>query len=218
MNRLYVRTFALLALLVCAACGEEEKSLVTHGTFTVERPFATAATVEVEGRWFDSNASSSQFEPAWEAVTRGSSSAEAIALTLSGGTAANAQGMTVLTAFVVVLPTPLRAGQRYTIGTAIAPPSETDMPMYWHVWGPRAVTRAGEADVALRVFDYQTIGMRVENDFIARVATGTIEVLRRGEDLVELRVDVTAHDAAGRMLRLHGDFEVRAERYTPPAT
>jgi hypothetical protein len=218
MNRRYVRTFALLAVFLCAACGEEEKSLVTHGTFTVERPFATAAIVEAEGRWFDSNASAAQFEPAWNEITRGSSSAQAIALTLSGGTDPNAQGMTVLTALAVVVPTPLRAGQRYTIGSAIAPPSETDMPMYWQVWGARAVTRTGEADVALRVFDYQTVGMRVENDFIARVATGTIDVLRRGEDLVELRVDVTAHDATGRMLRLHGNFEVRAERYTPPAT
>src|SRR5688572_5302166 len=125
MNRFHVRTRALLVLLVCAGCGEEEKSLVTHGTFTIERPFATAATVEIEGRWFDTNASAAQFDPAWEAVTRGSSSAQAIAFTLAGGTPANAQGMTVLTALAVVLPTPLQTGRRYTIGAALAPPSET---------------------------------------------------------------------------------------------
>jgi hypothetical protein len=193
-------------------------SLNAHGTFVAERPFATAATMDLEGRWFDTQTSPAQFEPAWDAVTKGNTSADAVAFTLSGGTPADAQGVTVLTALVLVLPTPLQVGRRYAVGAAIAPPSETDMPMYWSVWGPRSTTRADQADVALRVFDYHTIGMRVENDFIARIATGTVDVVRRVDNSLELRVDITATDAAGRVLRLHGDVDVRAERYTPPAT
>jgi hypothetical protein len=208
---------ALVLPLVLAQCGREERSLITHGEFTAERSMAADAALQLEARVFDVEMPAADFDPMWRVVTRGSSAVPAIAVTLQGGGEPDASGMAVLAAMVLVLPTPLGNGAVWPIGRVYAPASEVEMPMYWHDWGPRELSGPGEAGIVLRIFDYHSVGMRVENDFIARTATGTVRVLGRGDDAVQLRLDITATNEDDATVRLHGDFQLRAERYTPPS-
>lgn len=177
-----------------------------------------AAELLLESRVYDTSMSSADFEAVWDAITRGSQGAAAVAITLHGGGEADAGGKRVLAAVSLVLPAPLAGGATYPISSAYLPESETAMPMYWDDWGARESERPGEAEIALRVFDYHANGMLVENDFVARSAAGTVRVLDRGGNAIQLRLDVTATDRSGATLRLYGDFELRAERFTPPPT
>jgi hypothetical protein len=213
-----VTLFALAALLLAPGCGREERTVNVRGSFHVERDAGRPDVVGLEGRAYHPRISEESFRFTWDAVNgRGSAGGTVgVMLTLSGGGSADAAGVAVLTGMMLAVPLPLTAGATYPVTGTFPPPGAAYMPMYWEGWGERRLVRAGEGEVALRVFDYHTIGMRVENEFIATAVNGTVQVTARYGDQVELRLDITASDAAGRQLRLHGDFTASNERYTPP--
>jgi hypothetical protein len=212
-----VTIFALAALLL-AGCGREERTVNVHGSFHLERDAGRPDVVGLEGRAHTPRISEESFRFTWDAVNGrgGGGGTVGVMLTLSGGGSADAAGVAVLTGMVLAVPLPLSAGASYPVTGTFPPPGAGYMPMDWAGWGERRLARAAEGEVALRVFDYHTIGMRVENEFIATAVSGTVQVTARRSDQVELRLDITATDAAGRQLRLHGDFTATNERYTPP--
>ncbi|CAN5871410.1 hypothetical protein BH23GEM9_BH23GEM9_28740 [soil metagenome] len=179
----------------------------------VDRDVGRNDVLGLEGRLYQDEIERSRFDAAWTAVVRGTPSIEALALTTSGGEP-DENGVTVLAGLAIVIPTPLTVGAVYPISRTIVPPS--GMPLYWRIWGPRELVTPGQAEISLRVFDYHSIGMRVENEHIAQAAAGTVRVLKREGDEMTLRIDVTTTDAAGKQVMLRGDFTVNPERYTPP--
>jgi hypothetical protein len=202
-------------VLVLAGCGREERTLVTTGVLTEERG-ASTAVMGLEGRLFEGDFREAEFRQMWNAVTSAAAPFDAMALTLSGGTAGES-GVSRLAGMVLVTPLPLARGARYEVGRALPPPARTGMPMYWSSWGRRDLQTPGQAEIAYRSFDYHAVGMIVENDFVAESAAGTVEVVERHRgDQVVLRADITMTAADGRTVRLRGDIRVVAERYTPP--
>jgi hypothetical protein len=202
-------------LLLVGACGREQRTIDVRGSFDVQRQLGGAAVLALEGRLYQDDLPSSDFDAMWSIVTRGTQAASGVTVTLSGGSERDASGRSVLAGVILVMPTPLSTGATYPIQHALAVPAQ-GMPMYWSFWGPVHMLVPGRADVGVRIFDYHASGMVVENDHVAVAATGTIEVLRRLGQQVELRLDVTTTDAAGRQATLRGDFTISPERYTPP--
>jgi hypothetical protein len=213
-----ITMFALAALLLTAGCGREERTVHVRGSFQLERDVGRPDVVGLEGRAYHPRIPEEAFRFTWDAVNGlgGAGGTVSVMLTLSGGSEQDAAGVAVLTGLMLAVPLPLTAGASYPVTGTFPPPGSAYMPMDWEGWGERRLDRAGEGEVALRVFDYHTIGIRVENEFIATAVTGTVQVTGRYRDHVDLRLDITATDAAGRQLRLHGDFAATNERYTPP--
>lgn len=208
---------ALAALLPALGCGREERTVNVRGSFQLERDAGRPDVVGLEGRAYQPRIPEESFRFTWDAVNgRGGGDTFGVMLTLAGGSDTNDAGVAVLTGMMLVVPLPLVAGASYAVTGTFPPPGSNYMPMAWEGWGERRLVRAGEGEVSLRIFDYHTIGMRVENEFIATAVTGTVEVTARYSDQAELRLDITATNAEGRQVRLHGDFTASNERYTPP--
>jgi hypothetical protein len=206
---------AVLLLPLLMACGREERTLNVQGSFEAAREVGGDVVLELEGRLPDNQLPTPDFNAMWDVVTRGSQAASGIAVTLHGGTPRDDTGLATLAGMILVLPAPLTAGATYPIERALAVPSQA-MPMYWGHWGPVQLLSPGKADIGLRVFEYQASGMAVQNDFVAVQASGTVQVLRRRGQQVEMRLDVMASDTAGRAATIRGNFTLTPERYTPP--
>jgi hypothetical protein len=213
-----ITMITLAVLLLSAGCGREELTVNVRGSFQLDREVGRPDVVGLEGRAYHPRIREESFRFTWDAVKGrgGAGGTVGVMLTLSGGGSPDAAGVNVLTGMMLAVPLPLTAGASYPVTGTFPPPGSAYMPMDWEGWGERQLDRPGEGLVALRVFDYHTIGMRVENEFIATAVTGTVQVTARYRDHVDLRLDITATDAAGRQLRLHGDFSATNERYTPP--
>ncbi|HEX6306979.1 MAG TPA: hypothetical protein VFZ69_02260 [Longimicrobiales bacterium] len=206
-------TVVLLALLFIQ-CSKEQLTIDVRGDFTIGRETGETAALLMEGRLYDEQTDRQSFNDAWAVVTRGAAPYEAIALTLTS-VSDSGDPVPLLAGLVIAIPTPLRTGASYTIGAAFPPPPDL-MPMYWSIWGRRDLAAPATAEIALRTFDYHTVGMTIENEFIATAAAGSIQVLRARDDYVDLRLDLTATNAAGADVHLSGDVSIRAERYRPP--
>lgn len=211
---------ALLPGACSALCGaEEERTVVVQSdrSVTVTRgPGGAGQPMALEGT-SHAGAGQQAFEDTWAAVTRGASLGGGVAITAST-VRMPSDTSTLLVAVALVLPTPLREGARYSVGGTFAPPSATDMPMYWSVWGSRPLPGANQAAVSLRSFNYLSVGMQTLNNFIATGATGTVEVTDRFDEGFSLLVDITTTDGSGRTVRIQGPLRVEGQRYTPPCT
>ena len=209
-------TVAAAALLI-VGCRKEERAIVTWAELEIVRGDGPAEPVHLEGRLHEVETGADVFGRIWDAVVDGEQPFEALALTLSGGGESDADGIALLAGMVIVLPTPLRSGASWAVTSTRAPPQGSpDMPIYWSVWGGRALRQAGEAELALRLFDYHTADMLKENDFVATGVTGTVVVTARYDELLELSVDLTATSDDGLVARITGDMRLSAESYTPP--
>jgi hypothetical protein len=207
----------LLVLLAAAGCTREERTITAHSrAVTVDRPGAAPDVVVMEGRIWDTAMAPDAFDAAWGVVTRRAAPYDAFMITLERVREGIPGESDLLVGLVLAVPLPLVAGVQYPIGHAFAPPS--DMPLYWRFWGRRDLQTRGTAEVSLRMFDYRAVGMRIENEFIATAATGTIRVVTSNREQVVLRLDLTATNAAGERALLSGDIDIRAERYRPPIT
>jgi hypothetical protein len=203
--------------LLSVGCGREERSIVTWAELEIAREDEVPEHVHLEGRLYEVEADAGAFRRIWDAVAEGEQPFEALALTLSGGGEASGDGIALLAGMMIVLPLPLRLGASWVVTSTRTPPQGSpDMPTYWSVWGGRALRQAGEAELALRLFDYHTAGMLKEHDFIATGVTGTVVVTARYDELWELTMDLMATSDDGRMATIRGDMRLSAERYTPP--
>lgn len=207
-------TVVLIALLF-VQCSKEQLTIDVRGDFTIDRETGETAALLMEGRLYDEHVDRQSFNDAWAVVTRGAAPYEAIALTLTSVGSGDGDPVPLLAGLVIAIPTPLRSGASHAIGSAFPPPTDL-MPLYWSIWGRRDLAAPATAEIALRTFDYHTVGMTIENEFIATAATGSIQVLRARDDYVDLRLDLTATNAAGDEVHLSGDVSIRAERYRPP--
>lgn len=205
----------LFALGTCG--GEEERTVVTWAELQVVRDDGPAEPVRLEARWPEAYAPGTEFERVWEVVAADGAPVEAVAVTLTGGGEADAEGVTLLVGMVLVVPAPIRSGESWSVTGTRVPPGGALMPMDWSVWGGRAPQRTGEAEIALQMFDYHTLDMARENQFVATQVTGTLAALARYDEVVELEIDVDVVDASGQVASISGTLRLWGERYTPPA-
>lgn len=212
--RLPASALVLLAAWGCA--GEEERTVVTWAELRVVRGDGPPEPVHLEARWPEAYAARTEFERVWQVVAAGGAPVEAVAVTLTGGGEADAAGVALLVGVVLVVPAPIRAGESWSVTGTRAPPDGELMPMDWSVWGGRTPQRTGEAEIALRMFDYHTLDMARENQFVATEVSGTLTVLARYDEVVELEIDVEVVDVSGQVASISGTLRLWGERYTPP--
>jgi len=205
---------ALLLPLLLVSCTEKQRTINARGEFTITRATGTAH-LELDGRLYDNAINRAGLDQAWSVITRGTSPYDALAITLTTVGTGDGDPVPLLAGLVLAVPTPLRSGARYPIGYAFPPPAEP-MPMYWSRWGGYDLRLEGTAEIALRSFDYHTVGMRVENEFIATGASGLIEVVDRDDDRVTLRLSLNATDATSGLVILEGELDLWTESYRPP--
>jgi hypothetical protein len=207
---------AALALSVFSACTREQRTLTVEGALVVTRQSGGETQIfELLQRLYDTQLSPTDFERAWDAAFGGDAIGTGLALSASGG-GQPAAGVVPLLGLELVLPTPLSRGEVIPVsGTFPAPQT---MPLYWTEFGPHDLAVQGSAAIALRLFDYRSVGLVVEREFIATSASGTIEVVSIGDEHLELQLDITARNAAGEIVRITGPVSVRGERYRPPYT
>lgn len=205
----------LLLPLLLVRCTAEQLSINTRGDFTFVRESGAAVTGLMEGRVYEEMMGEREFGDAWDVVTSAASPYDALAVTMSLVGDGSGDPVQFSAALVIALPAPIRRNAHYTIGSAFPPPVDA-MPLYWNRWGRHDLRQEGVAEIALRTFDYRTVGMTIENDFVATDASGFIEVISRGAEIIELRLDLTATNADGARVRLYGDLRITPERYTPP--
>ena len=206
-----------VVLFAAWACGaEEERTVATWAELQVVRGDGPPEPVHLEARWPEAYAARTDFERVWQVVAAGGAPVEAVAVTLTGGGEADAAGVALLVGMVLVVPTPIRPGESWSVTGTRVPPGEALMPIDWSVWGGRSPERAGEAEIALRMFDYHTLDMAQENQFVATGVTGTLSVLARHDEVVELELDLDVADGSGGVASLSGTLRIWGERYTPP--
>jgi hypothetical protein len=90
------------------------------------------------------------------------------------------------------------------------------LPIHWAYWGRRILTNAGQADIGFRALDHLGIGNTIQNVHHAVAVSGTVEVLRRRGEQVDLRLDATTTGQQGRQVTVRGDFSIAPQGYTPP--
>lgn len=218
MSRWILMPVSALVLFAAWGCwGEEERTVVSWAELQVVRGDGPPEPVHLEARWPEAYASAADFERVWQVVAEGGAPVEAVAVTLTGGGEADAAGVALLLGMVLVVPAPIRSGGSWSVTGTEVPPGGDLMPMDWSVWGVRTPQRAGEAGVALRMFDYHTLDMARENQFVATGVTGTLSVLARYDEEVELEIDLDVVDVSGRVATISGTLRLWGERYTPPA-
>lgn len=210
--------FAALALATLASCGtDEERTVATWAELQIVRSDGVAELVHLEARWPEADASAGEFGRVWEVVAAGRAPVEAVAVTLTGGGDTHPDGVALLVGLALVIPTPIRAGSEWAVTGTRPPPGEDVMPLYWSIWGGRSLRTTDEAEIALRMFDYDTNTMSKANQLVATEVGGTLTVLARHDELVELALELDVVGAGGATATLSGTLRIWGEQYTPPA-
>jgi hypothetical protein len=218
--RMQSRSMGLAVLLpLLFACGSDSRTLVVSGELEVQRNFGLSGVVGMEGRLRDNMIPEGEFNTAWNLVTRASQAAEGLAITLAGRTPPDGSFTSLQAGLVLVIPTPLSAGRVYDV-THVLTITTDALPIHWAYWGPRILSNEGQADIGFRALDHLGIGNALANVHHALWVTGTVEVLRRRGEQVDLRLDVTTSDTTEFGIRrdviLRGDFSIAPQGYTPP--
>lgn len=217
MSRSILMMAWVVVLYTALACGgEEERTVVTWAELQVVRGDGPAEPVRLEARWPEAYADGREFQRVWGVVAADGAPVEAVAVTLTGGGEADATGVALLVGMVLVVPAPIRSGEAWGVTATRVPPGGELMPMDWSVWGGRTPQHTAEAEIALRMFDYHTLDMARENPFVATEVTGTLSVLARHDEVVELEIDVEVVDVSGQVAFISGTLRLWGERYTPP--
>lgn len=223
---------ACLAVLALAGCGNplfdcgETRSVISQTTLAVAPVQGAAPPGDSLGRLpaalamglelydFNMERLPGVFGDVVRVVARGESLGSGQGLSLMWGGGVRSQSETTAR-LVLVLPTPLRAGARYPIGGTVPAPVGLHNPDVYGgtQYGRRALRRPGEAEAGL-FWGYTRFvppdPFTVEfPEFVAKSASGSVEVVSdRGSEL-RLRLDMVAADGAGRPLRFVGDVTAR---------
>lgn len=202
-------TFATTGCL----CGADEEHAVTVSSpdsLTVTRDGA-ARRIEVVTRLDQTQVSPPTFEFVFNTI-EGSTSGEGIALSLSG-TDPTSNELVIL---VLALPVSLRRGDEYAVGATFT--VDAGMSSDPRLWGPRDLQQSNQAEAAFTVATYSFPPPQYNAVCRAVSSSGTIRVTQRQSGWVELSLNLSFADAAGKTTTVTGRAQANSERFTPPCT
>ena len=135
----------------------------------------------------------------------GSTGGEGVMISYRGSEAASNQALMLSLA----LPVALHNGDVYTVGGAFSNvPDEIDA----NAHGPYDLLDPNKAEVALSESTYTFPPAHFDVNYRATTASGTVRVTNRSSTSVELALDLSFTDAAGRTATLVGRVQAAAER------
>jgi hypothetical protein len=216
-----VSVLCVLGLLVLSAPGcpllcdtDEERSVnvgTGEGLLLARDTGGSPSRVNLQGRVMQLELSEAAFDDLFDIVADGATPYDGVVLPMSGDDPVTGE----LVALSLALPTPLRNGARYLVGGAF------DVALGeqgGQAWTPRPLAHPERAEVGLKTGTYTFPPPEYHASYAATQAGGTIDVRRRGDEAVELTLDLVLRDGTGRTFRLTGTATAYAERYTPPCT
>jgi hypothetical protein len=208
------RLSAVLALATTAGitgcCGAEEQHAVTvsaPGFLSVTRDGVTRQ-IESVFRITDPPTPPATFDFIFNTL-EGSTSGEGIALTVGGNDPVSDE----LVSLTLALPVTLRSGDQYPVGATFSTdPGVNDARLI----GQYDLQQPNQAEAAFTISTY-TFPPGVYNaTFRATTSTGTIRVTQRERGRVELTLNLSFTDAAGKTVTVTGPMQAVTESVTPP--
>ena len=194
-------------------CGADEERAVTissSDSLTVTRDGVTRK-IGVVYRLTAPPASLSTFEFVFNTI-EGSTSGDGIVLSLSGNDPVSDE----LVILAVALPVSLRRGEEYPVGATFTVDAGIDPDP--RSTGPYALRQPNRAEAALTIASYSFPPPQFTTRFRAVTSSGTVRVTARERGRVELSLNLSLVDAAGRTTTVTGRAQANSERYTPPCT
>jgi hypothetical protein len=196
--------------LICEADEEHAVAAFSTGPLTVARDGAPAVSVDFDGRIHPEYVGQSVFRPVFDAIE---------GRVTSGGIVVSMRGENGVTGESVVLalavPAELRKGAVYTVARTfplqISHGEAT-------AWGRRTLAAPQQAEIALSAATYTFPPGVFTHTFQATAVTGTITVVNRWKETVELGLDLRTTDASGSEVVVRGNVYLNAQRYTPPCS
>jgi len=203
---------ATLATTGCL-CGADEERAVT-----ISAPDSLAVARDGETRRVGSVSRLTEFDgdpSAFQyvfATIEGATTGEGVVLSLSGMDTASNEIVIV----ALALPVSLRRGEEYPVGATFnVDPGLTPDP---RLSGAYDLQQPNQAEAALTIATYSFPPPQYTVGFRAVTASGTVRVTERERGRVELSLNLSFADAAGRTVGLTGRAQANTERYTPPCT
>jgi hypothetical protein len=200
-----------IPLSACNYCGAEEQlavnaSAIDSLTFVVG---GRTTRLQVQGRITDREIDRTQFHALFDPLEGRSGSAPAIVFSLGERDPATGELFTL----TLAIPATLQRGARYTVGEAFTVPVglSTDPGAF----GGRAVRVPGQAEVAFSTSLYSFPPPTHTMTFVATRASGTIEVVARRSESVELLLSLQLTNENGRTATIAGRVQANSESNTP---
>jgi hypothetical protein len=141
---------------------------------------------------------------------QGNTIGDGVALSVGGNDPVSDELIT----FALALPMALRDGDVYTVGATytIEPGIENDPRLF----GAYDLEQPNQAEVAFNISTYTFPPATYTTTYRAVTSTGTIRVLERERGRLELMVELSLVDAAGKTATVTGQVHANTETYTPP--
>jgi hypothetical protein len=192
---------------ICGANREQRAITISSGvdSLTVLREGGTLRISNVLRASVPPN-SPSQFDFAFNTL-EGATSGEGIALSLSGNDPVTDELVTL----ALAVPVSLRRGEEYSVGGTFTFEAGGSDP---RLFGPYDLRQSNQAEVGFIIAKYSFPPPSYTTSFQAVTTTGTIRVTQRTEGSVELTVNLSLVDAAGKTVKVTGRLQASTEEFT----
>jgi Tfp pilus assembly protein FimT len=190
----------------CNLCGPEQHAITTGSSALMMGGDVPARQIQyVTYRLTEPPATHEAFQFVFSTL-EGMANGEGVALTFSGTDAVTQEVVTL----VLALPVSLRQGDEYRVGATFD--IDVTSPARTNFWGAHDLADATKADVAFVVATYSFPPAAYTPNFTAVSSTGTIRVVNRTSGHLQLDLNLTFTDAAGRVRTVTGDAQANTEK------
>jgi hypothetical protein len=192
-------------------CGDQQHaiSIFSLGDSLTVTQSTVTRRVSVIGRVTPYDINPTSFDFAFNTL-EGSAAGEGVTLTLSGQGAASNEQVTL----VLALPVSLRRGDEYSLGAtfSVDPGFVTDP----RTWGAYDLKQSNQAEASFTISRYTFPPAEFTVDYRAVTSSGTVRVAARDNGSVELLLNLTFLDAAGKTTTVTGRARAVTESFSPP--
>jgi hypothetical protein len=196
--------------LICAADEEHAVAAFSTGPLTVARNGGPAVPVDFDGRIHPEYVGESVFRPVFDAI-EGRVTTGGFVVSMRGEDPVNGESLVL----ALAVPADLRKGAVYTVARTFTVQISHGEAT---AWGRRTLAVPQQAEIALSAATYAFPPGVYTHTFQAAAVAGTITVVNRWKETVELTLDLRTTDASGSAVVVRGNVYLNAQRYTPPCT